>query len=213
MADTVIADLNVKLAYLLGDPYTPKTQVVTALDDGIAYTAVHRDYFLTKGLRQLVALYGATSLAASGVIDSYMREKAIDANPFTLPEDVAILKNVQWYGKKVNHIPMADGRRNSIYWQNTPMYRISLQQTDAILIVTSNMLVNTDYCSIFYVKRIPMLSSDPAKFTEDILINENYHDKVLAFAELTGRRFHQEMHKQIREEVLQDMAITKQNEG
>jgi hypothetical protein len=213
MANPVISELNVKLAYLLGDPFTPLGGKVTATDDGIAYAAILRDYFLTKGLRQFVKLRSAASLAASGIIDSYTRSMPIDANPFPIPGDLARLIDVQWYGKRVNNVPFADGRRNSVYWQNTPMYRIIITLASAELIISNVSDPDKNYCYINYIRRIPILSSNPATPTEDILINENYHDDILAFAEITGRRFHQEMHQQLKQDVIQDMAIEKQNEG
>lgn len=201
-ATPVLDDLNVKLAYRLGDPYAPGTgAVVTATDDGIAYPAALRDAFLTDALRAVVTRYGARALRIADMREAYCPAVEVTTNPEDLPADLHRILAVNYYGKKAISRPFIGGLDNSVYWQNVPFYQV---QDGQIYFWNVNNPVFT--ASVWYQRTIPNLTHNGV---EDILLGPMFYPHILSFAEALGRRTHQELGPHTKQDAIGELQSMK----
>lgn len=190
MATPVYDSLNIRLAYRLGDPYKPGGGVVTQADDGIVYSAALRDGLVLEAARRVVTRMGAKSLLEKGIRESYVRSLALTAATTALPTDCAQVLDVDFYGKRVEPEPFTSGRRNSVYWQNVPMYRIDQATATADRKITLINAHKTPFtATMLYLREIPALTHNG---TEDLTLDSYMTEHVLDVAEALGRRLHQE---------------------
>ncbi|MBE0645407.1 MAG: hypothetical protein IH600_15090 [Bacteroidetes bacterium] len=188
MATPVFDRLNVMLAYRLGDPYTPAGTVVTYAADGISYPAAIRDDMILEGARRVLISMGPRALLNKGITEAYIRTELLEELSTELPAGCAKVLDVEYYGKKAVHVPLADGRRNSVLWQNVPMWTIGYAD-DGRTIELSNIRKDPFEATMYYLRDIPALTHGG---TEDILFDLYMQEHVLDYAELLARRLHQE---------------------
>lgn len=209
MATPVFDHMNVALAYRLGDPYAPGGSVVTHSADGIAYPAALRDELVLNAARRVLFYMGPRTMAIKGLRESYVRTSQLTALETQLPATLARVLDVDYYGKRVEDEMFVTGRRNSIFWQNVPMYRIA-QGDDAATrkIILINIYKTPFTATMWYLREIPALTHGGA---EDLLFDSYTQEHVLDVAEALGRRLHQEF-TAVKEAALVDMQQHKEND-
>lgn len=205
MPTPVLDALNVKLAYLLGDPYVPGTgAVVTATDDGISYSAVLRDQFLTDAVRMVVSRYGVVALKERDLRESYCRKVQITANPYTVPTDLHRILSLSYYGKKLMTRPLPDGRDASVYWQNAPYFEYD--PGTGVMTFFNCRAPGTFAATMWYQRTVPNLTHNG---TEDILLGPMFYPIILSFAEALGRRTHQELGTLTKQDAIGELQSMK----
>jgi hypothetical protein len=209
MPTPVFDSLNVRLAYRLGDPYTPDGDIVTYADDGIAYPASMRDDLVIEAARRVLTRMGARAVSVKGVREAYVRAADLTATETQLPADCAQVLDIDYYGKRVEAEPFTSGRRSSVYWQNVPMYRIDQASDEASRkVVLMNIHKSPFTASMRYLREIPALTHGGA---EDLTFDVYMQEHVLDLAEALGRRLHQEF-PQVYQMAAAEMQIHKDNE-
>lgn len=193
MATPYLDQLNVALAYRLGDPYTPSGVIVDTVTDGRVYTAILRDRCITEALRDLINLAGPAELAGKGIRDPYIRRKNLTSNPEQLPDDCARVIHVEFFGRPVHHVPFSDGRRKSVYWQNALMYDIEWNSTGMFIRLSGNVEAAPngwqDQVVLHYLLELYDLRTQDI----DVLVGTYWHKYILSRAEAIARRNHQEL--------------------
>lgn len=211
MATPYLDQLNVALAYRLGDPATPQGVIVDAVSDGRVYPAVFRDRCITEALRDLINLAGPAKLAMKGIRDPYIRRVNLTTNPEQLPTDCARVIHVEFFKRKVEHVPFSDGRRNSVYWQNALMYDIEWNATGMFIRLSGN--VDTapsgwqDNVVMHYLLELYDLRTQDI----DVLIGTYWHKYILARAEAIARRNHQELAMALEQRADAELKATMEN--
>jgi hypothetical protein len=196
--------LSVDLAGRLGDPYTPDGQPVGPIDDGIAYSAAQRDAAILEAARRVLNTMGPRQLAARGMTRSYLGREQITSTPHDIPDDLARIYELEYYGKRMVFLPFPDGRRSSVYWQNTPMFEVDWQTEKIILHVPRSSFEVT----LYYLREIPTLVHGGA---DDLNFDNYMAEHVLDYAESIGRRLHQEFNA-VRQAANQEMQKHKEND-
>lgn len=201
MATPVFDKLNVQLAYRLGDPYQPGGSVVTYSADGIAYPAAIRDDLVLEGARRVLMSMGPRALLHKGITEAYVRKANLVALSTALPAGCAKVLDIEYYGKKAVHTPLADGRRNSVLWQNVPMWTVGYADS-ARTIELSNIHKTPFTATMYYLREIPALVHGGS---EDLLFDTYMQNHALDLAEMLGRRLHQEFGPFLRQSASADM--------
>lgn len=196
--------LNVDLAYRLGDPYNPETGApVTYADDGVAYPAAVRDDCILAAARRVISMLGAEALTRKGMNKTYVKRETITATPHAIPTDCARIIGIDYYGKKMVYVPFDDGRRNSVYWQNVPMFDVDWTAGEIHL---SNIM-STFEATLYYQREIPTLTHGGS---EDLVLDSYMEEHVKDLAESLARRTHQEFGL-VKQSAIADMQSHKDN--
>lgn len=233
MDTPVLDNLNVTLAYRLGDPLDADNQPVSYSTDGLVYSARMRELLITEGLRIVLNTLGHSFNENFGYIQKYtQKQDGIQAfpQPFPLPEYMQRVLYVEWQGRMC--LPMTFVHRKKkahLLWQRVPQWEIDTDLTGAKILRIENMDPHMELTgpigggpgiqigvasplyqvTVIYLRVIPDLEHGGS---EDVMLPDVMFPLLLSTAEYLGRRNHQEFTVALQKIASDQAELLKQGE-
>jgi hypothetical protein len=189
MATPNLDILSVQLAELLGDPYDEDGAAVTASTDGITYSSARRDQYITEALRELLNTLGHDFLEFSGFAANYTTAVEMTSNDHDVPDTASRVFMVTWRGERLCFTPLADQAKfnNILTDMNTPKWRVINGAVHIYNFPESPW--PSDEVYMHTLDKVPQLSQGGS---DDVEIDSYFWPLLLRYAEVIGRRNHQE---------------------